>query len=159
VPPLLFCFLLGAFCGSRTTLPATVLCWFAFVVKLPTQGTWFAFLASPLVVAVSTTAVIAELIVDKLPITPSRLKAPLLIGRLCAGAFVGAVLAGALHQGGREGALLGASGALIGAVVGYWLRIGIVKWTGWPDLAVALMEDAMTVVGSIAVVGLALSRS
>jgi uncharacterized membrane protein len=156
MPSLLFCFLLGAFCGSRTMLPATMLCWFAFVVKLPTQGTWFAFLASPLVVAVLTTAVIAELIVDKLPITPSRLKAPLLLGRLGAGAFVGAVLAGAMHLNGREGALLGASGALIGTVVGYWLRTGIVMKTGWPDYVVALMEDATTVVGSLAVVVFAL---
>jgi uncharacterized membrane protein len=137
-------------------LPATVLCWFAFVVKLHTQGTWFAFLASPLVVAVLTTAAIAELIVDKLPITPSRLKAPLLLGRLCAGAFAGSVLAGAMQVSGREGALLGASGALIGALVGYWVRTRLVMKTGWPDYVVALMEDAATVVGSIAVVAFAL---
>jgi uncharacterized membrane protein len=147
--------LIGAFCGSRTMLPAAVLCWFAFVVKLHAQGTWFAILATPLAVAILTTAVIAELIVDKLPMTPSRLKAPLLLGRMCAGAFTGAVLASALHVGGRDGAVLGASGALIGAIVGYWLRLGIPKRMGWTDMKVALLEDAVTVVGSIVVVAFA----
>jgi uncharacterized membrane protein len=155
MPPLLFCFLLGALCGSRTMMPVTVLCWFAFFGKLHAGG-MFALPGLPLAVAIFTTAAIAELIVDKLPVTPSRLKAPLLIGRLCFGGFVGAVLARAMFEGGREGALLGVSGALMGAVVGYWLRTGLVKKTGWPDYAVALMEDATTIAGSIAVVGFAL---
>jgi uncharacterized membrane protein len=137
--------------------PATVLCWFAFVVKLPAQGTWFAFLASPLMVAILTTAMIAELIVDKLPIAKSRLQPRGLLPRLCTGAFTGAVLATALLQSKEMGALLGSSGALIGALVGYALRTGIVKKTGWPDYVVALMEDATTITGSIAVVVFALT--
>jgi uncharacterized membrane protein len=155
MPPLLFSFLIGAFCGSRTMMPIAVLCWFAFFGKLHAGG-MFTLPALPLTVAVFTTAAIAELIVDKLPMTPSRLKAPLLIGRLGAGAFVGAVLAGAISEHGRAGALLGASGALIGALMGYWLRTGIVRKTGWPDHVVALMEDGITIAGSIAVVALAL---
>jgi uncharacterized membrane protein len=155
MPPLLFSFLLGVFCGSRTTVPIAVLCWFAFFGRLHAGG-MFALPGLPLAVAIFTTAAIAELIVDKLPITPSRLKAPLLIARLCFGGFVGAVLARAMVQSGREGALLGLSGALIGAVVGYALRTGLVKKTGWPDHVVALMEDATTIAGSIAVVALAL---
>jgi uncharacterized membrane protein len=158
MPPLLFCFLLGGFCGSRTMTPATVLCWFAFAVKLPTQGTWFAFLASPLMVAIFTTAAIAELILDKLPITRSRLQPTGLIARMCTGALVGTVLAGVLQQSGRAGALLGVSGAVIGALVGYWLRTRIVKWTGWPDYVVGLMEDATAIAGSITVVAFALAR-
>jgi len=158
MPPLLVSFLLGGFCGSRTMTPATVLCWFAFVVKLQTQGTWFAFLASPLVVAILTTAAIAELIFDKLPLGRSRLQPVGLIGRICTGAFVGAVMAGAMYESGREGALLGVSGAVLGALIGYWLRTRIVKWTGWPDIVVALMEDATAIAGSIVVVVFALAR-
>lgn len=155
MPPLLFCFLIGAFCGSRTVLPITVLCWFAFFGRLHAGG-MFALPGLPLAVAIFTTAVIAELIVDKLSITPSRLKAPLLIARLCFGGFTGAVLARAMFQSGRAGALLGVSGALIGALVGYGLRTGLVKRTGWPDYVVALLEDATTIAGSIAVVAFAL---
>jgi uncharacterized membrane protein len=158
MPILLYSFLLGGFCGSRTMTPAAVLCWFAFVVKLPAQGTWFAFLASPLVVAILTTAMIAELIMDKLPIARSRLQPVGLIGRLCTGAFVGTVLATALLQSKEIGALLGSSGALIGALVGYGLRTGIVKKTGWPDYVVALIEDATAIAGSVAVVALALRQ-
>jgi uncharacterized membrane protein len=158
MPPLLFCFLLGGFCGSRTMMPTAVLCWFAFIMKLPAQGMWFAFLASPLAVAIFTTAAIAELILDKLPIARSRLQPTGLIARMCTGAFVGTVLAGVVQQSGRAGALLGVSGALIGALVGYGLRTGIVKKTGWPDHVVALMEDATTIAGSIAVIAFALTR-
>jgi len=153
----LFPFLLGAFCGSRTMLPTGVLCWFAFTGRLHAGGTWFAFLANPLTVAIFTTAVIAELIVDKLPITPSRLKAPLLVARLCAGAFVGAVLATAI--GSRDvssavGAGLGASGAVFGALIGYWLRTRLVMRLRVPDWVVAVVEDATAILGSYMVVGI-----
>jgi uncharacterized membrane protein len=158
MPALLFSFLIGAFCGSRTMPPAAVLCWFAFTGRLHTDGTWFAFLGQPLPVAIFTTAMLAELLIDKLPITPSRLKAPLLLARLCAGAFTGAVLASAMLESSHAGMLLGASGALIGALIGYWLRTGIVKKAGWPDYVVALMEDAITIAGSTAVVAFATAR-
>jgi len=155
---ILIILLLGAFNGSRTMTPTSVLCWFAFVGRLHVGGTWFAFLGQPLVVAIFTTAAIAELLVDKLPITPSRLKAPLLLARLGAGAFVGAVLAAAMLQSSKLGALIGASGALLGALIGYWLRTRIVKKTGLQDYVVALAEDGITIAGSIVVVAVALRR-
>jgi len=158
MPVLLFSFLIGAFCGSRTMLPTAVLCWFAFTGRLHVTGTWFAFLGQPLVVAIFTTAAIAELLVDKLPITPSRLKAPLLLARLCAGAFVGAVLAAALLQSSKMGALIGASGALLGALIGYWLRTGCAARFKLPDYVVALAEDGITIAGSVVVIGFVLRR-
>jgi len=132
-------------------LPTTVLCWFAFTGRLHVGGTWFAFLAEPLVVAILTTAVAAELLVDKLPITPSRLMWPLLLARLGAGAFVGAVLAaviGGRDLGAHGGALAGAGGALLGALIGYGLRTGLVKRMRLPDWLVAVLEDATTLCGS-----------
>jgi uncharacterized membrane protein len=67
------------------------------------------------------------------------------------------VMAAVMFESSRAGMLIGASGALIGALVGYALRMGIAKKTGWPDYAVALMEDMTVIVGSIMVVGFALA--
>jgi uncharacterized membrane protein len=156
MPELLFSFLIGAFCGCRTTVPTAVLCWFAFLGRLPVQGTWCAFLAHPVCVVVMTLAVMGELVVDKLPITPSRLEAPLLVGRMCAGGFTGAVLGTALLQGVWMGALVGASGAVLGALVGYFLRMRCGVWFSLRDLLVALAEDCLTISGAVVVVMVAL---
>ena len=120
------------------------------------NGTWFAFLVHPFWIAMFALAVVGELIVDKLPMTPSRLKWPLLLGRLCAGAFVGAVLITAIggrDEGPASGALVGMSGALLGALIGYFLRTRIVRLTGFPDYVIAVVEDAVTIGGSCMVMG------
>ena len=97
---------------------------------------------------------------DKLPITPSRLKWPLLIARLCAGAFVGSVLATQnfqIKEYGYYGALIGLSGALLGALIGYMLRTRLVTHFHLPDYGVALAEDCIAIAGSIGVVAWAMN--
>ncbi|HEY0307300.1 MAG TPA: DUF4126 family protein [Acidobacteriaceae bacterium] len=152
MPALLFCLLLGVFNGCRTIIPTAILCWFAWTGHLHAEGMWFAFLAHPVAVAIFTMCAASELVADKLPGTPSRLQAPLLFARLCAGAFAGAVLASAIFAGIRNGAMLGTSGALLGAILGYWLRTQTVIRLRLPDYTVALTEDLIVIVGSIAVV-------
>jgi uncharacterized membrane protein len=120
---------------------------------------WFGFLGNPWVVAALTLCAAGELVVDKLPMTPSRLKAPLLLARLCGGAFVGAVLATVLAMPWNAGALMGTSGALLGSVAGYWLRVGSVKRLQVKDWMVAVTEDVVVIAGSVAVVWLAMVRA
>ncbi len=139
-------------------MPTAVLCWFAYTGRLDSEGMWFGFLGNPWVVAALTLCAAGELVVDKLPMTPSRLKAPLLLARLCAGAFVGAVLASAMFMAANIGALLGTSGALLGAVAGYWLRTRTVARFRLPDWVVAVTEDAVVIAGAVAVVWFALGR-
>jgi uncharacterized membrane protein len=74
-----------------------------------------------------------EIAVDKLPITPSRLEPPGLIGRLASGAFAGVVVAG------RTGAAVGALAALTGSYAGARVR-GL-----RPGFSTALAEDAVAV--------------
>jgi uncharacterized membrane protein len=136
--------------------PVAVLCWFAYAGRLQSAETWFAFLAHPWAVALFTLCAAGELVVDKLPMTPSRLQAPLLLARLCGGAFVGAVLGSVVLAAARSGAMLGASGALLGALAGYWLRTRTVTHFKLPDYVVALTEDALVIAGSIAVVAWAI---
>ena len=95
---------------------------------------------------------LAELIADKLPFTPSRLKAAQLISRIVSGAICGATIHGTTKRPLAEGAVLGGLGALAGAITGYHLRQKLNR--DMPDLAVALMEDAVAVGGSALVVTL-----
>jgi uncharacterized membrane protein len=158
MPVLLFCLMLGVFGGCRTMMPTAVLCWFAYTGRLQAEGMWFGFLGHPVAVGVFTLCAVGELVVDKLPMTPSRLQAPLLLARLCGGAFVGAVLAAAMFMAWNIGALLGTSGALLGAVAGYWLRTRAVTRFKLPDWPVALTEDIVVIAGSVAVVWFAMGR-
>jgi uncharacterized membrane protein len=91
-----------------------------------------------------------ELIGDKLPITPSRLSPPALLGRLTAGAGIGSLVAKRSGANAAVGALLGAFGAAAGAQAGYRLRRAIVQRTGWPDPVVGLIEDGIAVGGAFA---------
>ena len=93
---------------------------------------------------------LAELIADKLPFTPSRLKATPLISRIVSGAICGATLHDTTKRPLAEGAVLGGLGALAGAITGYHLRKRLNR--GMPDFAVALLEDALAVGGSAVIV-------
>ena len=96
-----------------------------------------------------------ELVADKLPVVPSRLEPPTLMGRLAFGGLAGAAIGseGAGRRSVIQGAILGATGALIGNYSGYHTRKAIVDATGLPDPAVALAEDATAIALANAAVG------
>lgn len=86
--------------------------------------------------------VAAEVVGDKLPMTPSRLGPPGLGSRLAVALLGGAVLA---RRGGRHplvGVLLGGSGAVAGTFGGARYRRAVAE-RGWPDLPAALVEDGV----------------
>jgi uncharacterized membrane protein len=88
------------------------------------------------------------MIVDKLPVAPSRTSPPPLLGRAAIGAFVGAAL---FVSGGRRaltGGVLGAVSALAGAYAGENLRLLGVERLGIPDPVVALLEDVVVLFGT-----------
>ena len=75
-----------------------------------------------------------------------RLARPLpLIGRLALGGMVGAVVASAFRRPVTGGVAMGAAGAALGSYGGYFLRRGLTKGAGAPDLPVALSGDAAAV--------------
>jgi uncharacterized membrane protein len=86
-----------------------------------------------------------ELIADKLPSTPSRLDPGPLAGRLALGALSGSVLEAARNRSPVEGAVCGGAGALAGAWAGYTARKALVSSGRIPDMAVALLEDAVAI--------------
>lgn len=120
-----------------------------FAVKAAPPIGW---LRSPLVGRLTTLAAAGELVVDKLPFTPSRIDPQPLAGRLGFGALSGGIVANTAGRPWFAGALLGAVGALVGSFTGYWVRKRIVEQTGLPDLVVALGEDATAIGLSHAIV-------
>jgi uncharacterized membrane protein len=92
---------------------------------------------------------IAELVVDKLPKTPSRKTLGPLMGRLVLGGLSGAALCAAANQSAAVGAALGGLGGIAGTFLGYELRMRLVKTVKVPDFLIALLEDVVAVGGGL----------
>ncbi len=132
---------LGIVAGLRSMTPLALLAW-------SEENTPSA------IKTVTTILATGELVGDKLPTTPSRLKPGPLIGRLVIGAIAGALLARRAHLSPAQGAVRGAIGALIGSVAGAIYRFFVPQATGLPDAVWALVEDgAAFTIGANAVGG------
>jgi uncharacterized membrane protein len=94
---------------------------------------------------------VSELIADKLPFTPSRLKPGPFAARIVSGAVCGATIYGVVKRPLNEGAVLGGLGAIAGA--GYHMRRKLSR--NLPELGVALLEEALAIGGGILVTALA----
>jgi uncharacterized membrane protein len=146
--------LLGGLTGLRTMTPMAVLCWFAYAGDLEVHRSW-AFWTTKLVTAVVFTVFAAgELIGDKLPKTPNRTAPVPLLARLAFGGLVGAIAATGLHGSVIEGIVLGVISAVAGAFLGFNLRQHLVKVRCFPDLPVALVEDALAIGLSVIAMGI-----
>jgi uncharacterized membrane protein len=119
--------LLGAAGGLRTAMP-----WGALAARRRFgRGTSGRLL--PLV------AVAGELVIDKLPQTPSRTSPPGLAGRLGSGAAAGWLIAGA------PGAAIGSATAGLSAFAGERVRAALGQRTGLPDPLIAAVEDLLAI--------------
>jgi uncharacterized membrane protein len=95
---------------------------------------------------------IGELINDKMPKTPSRKAPPSFAVRIATGALSGAAL-GAAHGSLAGGVVAGGIGAVAGTLGGYEARTRLVRATGGKDLPIALLEDAIAVLGAFWIAG------
>jgi len=105
----------------------------------------FDTLASPRTAAVLGALAVGEMVVDKLPKTPSRTIPPSVIFRALSGALIGAACCEDQGKPLATGALLGALGAVAATYGAYYLRQAVDHKSGLPDPVVALVEDAITV--------------
>lgn len=124
---------LGIVAGLRSMTPMAVLVW--------TQKD-----VDPRLKTLMVTLAAGEMIADKLPFIPNRLKPGPFIGRVVFGAAVGALLCQ------REqlstplaGALRGAAGAVLGTCAGAAYRSVISNVTGIPDAVCAVAEDGVAI--------------
>lgn len=112
------------------------------VAALAAFGTPDGVLAKPWVKRVALASAVGEMIVDKLPIAPSRVRSGPLLGRAAFGALAGALTARAAGASPATGAAAGAVAAVVGTYVGYLGRTRGADLAGVPDLPLALLEDA-----------------
>ena len=136
---------IGFVAGLRSLLAPAVIAWAAHLGWLNLHGSLFAFMESTAAVAVFSIFAIGELIADKLPNTPKRTAPAPLLARLLLGALSGASLFAAAGKLLIIGALLGATGGLIGAFVGYQIRRRLVNNLHVKDLFVAICEDLIAI--------------
>lgn len=146
---LLLALLIGVVAGLRALTAPVVVAWAALFQWINLDGTWVSWLAHPVTVAVLTILALIELVTDKLPSTPSRTAVMSFAARIILGAFAGAVIGTA--WGYRWGALgAGIIGAVLGTLGGYQARTRLAAAHGH-DLSVALLEDAVAVLGGFAI--------
>ncbi len=131
---------MGVVAGLRSLLAPAVLAWSA-QKKLIGKDFPLAALASRPVSRKMIKLAAGELLADKLPFTPARIRPAPLAVRLASGAVCGATTTFLARESVKEGALLGCAGALAGAFGGYYARKAFQR--NYPDLAVAIVEDAL----------------
>jgi uncharacterized membrane protein len=144
---------IGAVAGLRTLAAPAVLAWAVKRKWIRLGDSPFAAILSAKASERITDLAISELIADKMPFTPSRLKPGPLAARILSGAVCGATIYGIAEQPLAEGGLFGGVGAIAGALAGYYTR----KKLGdrIPDIGIAVMEDALAIGGGIIIAALA----
>jgi uncharacterized membrane protein len=143
---------IGVVAGLRSMTAPAAVAWAAHFGWLHLETSPLAFFASAGARYVLLALMLAELVADKLPFTPSRTRPAPFVGRILAGALAGAALA-AGHAGSLGiGAVAGGFGALAGTLGGYRARTSLVRALKVPDYVVALAEDVVAVGGALLIV-------
>lgn len=145
-------FALGFLVGLRSLTAPAVICWGAYLGCLHLGTTKLAFLGRPSSVAVVSLLAVAELIADKLPQTPARTQTIGLLTRITMAGFSAVALAIASERGVIMATFVAIAGAIAGTFIGYKTRRRLTLDVGLPDIAVALVEDAIAIAGSLLIV-------
>jgi uncharacterized membrane protein len=103
------------------------------------------FMQSQGVANVLKVVALSELVMDKLPSTPNRIKPPVVAIRCLSGALAGASIYKASGGNAITGALLGASAALASTFGSFYLRKETVKKTRLFDPVIGAIEDALVI--------------
>jgi uncharacterized membrane protein len=153
---LLLALLIGVVAGLRAATAPAAVAWAVLLGWINLEGTWASWWGHPTAVIVLTVLAVLELIADKLPMTPSR-QDPASFGfRMVAGGFAGAVIGTAWgYTWGGLGA--GIVGAVLGTLGGYEARRRLAAakdGNAGRDLPVALLEDAVAVLGGFGIAAL-----
>jgi uncharacterized membrane protein len=144
----LWIFVFGILTGFRALLPTAQLSFAAWQKDLPLKGSKLAIMGNPIVMVVLILLALVEIWYDKRRTTPNRTLPSSLAVRSAMGALGGAVLAASALLPLWKGSLVGALGALLGAVIGYSMRQFFVDAFRCKDFYVAVGEDILTVIGT-----------
>jgi uncharacterized membrane protein len=150
MPLVVVALLIGMVAGLRSMLPLAAVSWAARLGLLPLGGSHLAFLGYAITPYLFTALSMLELVVDKLPTTPSRKRPAGFITRLITGGFSAAAIGSALGAP-WVGLCCGVVGALIGTFGGAAVRAKLAAAFG-KDIPAALLEDVTAIVCSFLIV-------
>jgi uncharacterized membrane protein len=141
---------IGAVSGLRSMSGPAIVARAARSRRLDLRGTPLAWLGSGSALRTSALLAVSELIADKLPSTPDRLKPASLIIRALSGALCGYAISGRESSNSEKwgSALVGATAALAASLAGSSFR----GKTKLPKMAAALAEDAVAMATGAAVI-------
>ena len=143
---------LGFVTGLRSMTPFALLSWLQGDNNSKSKDPVETLLDYPAVRLITALLALGELVIDKLPNAPSRLKPGSLIVRLVIGALAGMSICRQARQSLILGALLGMGGAGAGSFMGYYGRTTLAKATKIPQWLWGIAEDWLAVyLGSLAV--------
>lgn len=142
--------IIGIVAGLRAMMAPAAIAWAAFAGRLQLGDGWLAFLGYRFTPWILSLLAVGELVTDQLPSTPSRMVPVQFGARLVTGSVSGAAIG--LGMGSWIiGLLLGLVGAVIGTLSGAALRSRMAATFG-SDRPAALIEDAIAILASIAIV-------
>lgn len=136
---------MGAVSGLRSMMAPALVSQAAHTGSINLTGTPFEFLSKQRAGDITIAAAVLELVADKLPFVPARTAPGPLIVRALTGGLAGAAVCAARKKDWIPGAIVGATAALAAAFAGYLLRRTLTGNADFPDLLVALAEDAAAV--------------
>jgi uncharacterized membrane protein len=141
---------IGIVAGLRSMMAPAAVSWAAISGRLGLDSSWLAFFGYRFTPWILSFLAIGELVTDQLPSTPSR-KIPVQFGgRLLSGGLCGAAI-GVGAGSWVVGLLLGVIGAFLGTLGGAAARGRMAAAFG-SDRPAALIEDAVAILASVAVV-------
>lgn len=140
---------IGFVSGLRAFTPIALVSWLAVWGWMPLAGSPFWFIGTEIFASAIVILAVLELIADKLAKTPARIQPMPLVGRIATGGLSGAAVAFSAGSAWFSGLSLGAIGGVIGAFSGYHLRRTIVQRLRIRDFFVAVVEDFVTIAGTL----------
>jgi len=144
---------LGVLAGMRTsTAPAIANRILSQHYSRQLAHSSLAFMQSDKVATALKIFVIAELIGDKIPSAPDRIKPVGMVARCLSGALAGASIYKASGNKALSGALIGSATALASTFGSFLLRKSIVKRTRIFDPIIGVLEDALVIGAGVAMV-------
>jgi uncharacterized membrane protein len=141
---------MGALAGLRSIVPPAILTHAASRNLINLRGTPLSRLRGSKAVKIATALAVGEMVADKLPFAPSRLKPGPLAARAISGALCGAAIAASERGPIVAAAAIGAGAAIGGSFAGYHLRQLLNRKL--PDTVSALIGDAVTVASGAAII-------
>lgn len=145
---LVLAFAIGIVAGLRALTGPAVICWMAYFGVLHLEGSRLSFMATTAAVVVFTLLAVVEIVNDKFPKTPPRTAAVSFGARIVMGILAGSAFGMAGGGSIPVCAVLGAAGAFVGTYGGYFARTGAVRALNSPDVIIAVVEDAVAIVGA-----------